>query len=203
MWNKRRDEEPLKPIAPQKVSPIAASAPAPVAPSQAESKKEMTPVSSNPVGKFEADSRGHAATIGKSVKVVGQIFAKEDLFVDGTVEGTVEAPEHKLTIGPHGTMQASIKAREVLALGTIQGNVEAFERLEIRKDAKLIGDIRTARIIIEDGAYFKGSIDIIKPEPVKAAPRPPAALAPPPSASAASAAGSPAAPPAAATEFRR
>jgi cytoskeletal protein CcmA (bactofilin family) len=63
----------------------------------------------------------------------------------------------------------------VLVLGTIQGNVEAFERLEIRKDAKLMGDIRTARIVIEDGAYFKGSIDIIKPEPVKATAKPAAA----------------------------
>jgi cytoskeletal protein CcmA (bactofilin family) len=181
MWNKRRDEEPpklFKPPAPQGVPPAVAGAPAPVAPNPVEVKKEMTSVSSTPVAKFEADSRGHSATIGKSVKVVGQIYSKEDLFVDGTVEGTVEASEHKLTIGPHGTMQASIKAREVLALGTIQGNVEAYERLEIRKDAKLVGDIRTARIIIEDGAYFKGSIDIIKPEPVKTAPRQPAAAAP-------------------------
>jgi cytoskeletal protein CcmA (bactofilin family) len=64
-----------------------------------------------------------------------------------------------------------VKAREVVALGTIQGNVEATEKIEIRKDAKLTGDIRTARIIIEDGAYFKGSIDIVKPEPAKGAPK--------------------------------
>jgi cytoskeletal protein CcmA (bactofilin family) len=192
VWNKRRDEEPPKtgnPLAPHAVPASAASAPAPLAPNPIEVKKEMTPVSSTPVGKFETENRGHAATIGKSVKVVGQIFSKEDLFVDGTVEGTVEASEHKLTIGPHGTMQASIKAREVLALGTIQGNVEAYERLEIRKDAKLVGDIRTARIIIEDGAYFKGSIDIIKPEPIKAAAKPPAAAS---TAAAAPAAASPA-----------
>jgi cytoskeletal protein CcmA (bactofilin family) len=81
------------------------------------------------------------------------------------VEGTVEALEHKLTIGPNGTVRATVKAREVVALGTVQGNVEAAEKIEIRKDAKLTGDIRTARIIIEDGAYFKGSIDIVKPEP--------------------------------------
>jgi len=87
------------------------------------------------------------------------------------VEGTVEAPEHKLTIGPNGTVHAMIKAREVVALGSIQGNVEATERIEIRKDAKLVGDIRTARIVIEDGAYFKGSIDIVKPEPVKVTPK--------------------------------
>jgi cytoskeletal protein CcmA (bactofilin family) len=127
-----------------------------------------------PARTFEPETRGSAAAIGKSVKVVGQIFTKEDLYVDGTVEGTVEALEHKLTIGPHGTVHAAIKAREVLALGTIQGNVEATERIEIRKDAKLMGDIRTARIVIEDGAYFKGSIDIIRPEPAKVAPKPPA-----------------------------
>jgi cytoskeletal protein CcmA (bactofilin family) len=116
---------------------------------------------------MDPDVRGGAATIGKAVKIVGQIFSREDLYVDGDVEGTIELMEHKLTIGPNGKVQAAIKAREVVALGTIQGNVEANDRLEIRKDAKLVGDIRTARIIIEDGAYFKGSIDIVKPEPVK------------------------------------
>jgi cytoskeletal protein CcmA (bactofilin family) len=122
---------------------------------------------------FEPESRGGSATIGKAVKINGQIHSKEDLYVDGDVEGTVEAPEHKLTIGPNGTVHAAVKAREVVALGTIQGNVEAADRIEIKKDAKLVGDIRTARIIIEDGAYFKGSIDIVKPEPAKAAaPRP-------------------------------
>jgi cytoskeletal protein CcmA (bactofilin family) len=179
MWNKRRDEEPPKPFSPpvpQSAPPIAAPAPAPVTHS-VEVKKEITPVSSTPVSRFEPANNGNS--IGKSVKVVGQIYSKEDLYVDGTVEGTLEASEHKLTIGPHGTIQASIKAREVLVLGTIQGNVEAFERLEIRKDAKLLGDIRTARIVIEDGAYFKGSIDIIKPEPVKAAAKPAASAATP------------------------
>ena len=127
-------------------------------------------MSSMPPARIEAEPRGGAATIGKAVKVVGQIFSREDLYIDGEVEGTVEALEHKLTIGPNGTVRATVKAREVVALGNIQGNVEATEKIEIRKDAKLTGDIRTARIIIEDGAYFKGSIDIVKPEPVKVPP---------------------------------
>jgi cytoskeletal protein CcmA (bactofilin family) len=132
-----------------------------------------------PVGRFESESRGGSATIGKAVKVIGQIFSKEDLYVDGDLEGTVEALEHKLTIGPNGTVHAGVKSREVIVLGTIQGNVEATDKIEIRKDAKLVGDIRTARIVIEDGAYFKGSIDIIKPEPAKGAPaKPQAAPAP-------------------------
>jgi cytoskeletal protein CcmA (bactofilin family) len=143
-----------------------------VAPKPIEAKKEVTPVSSTPIGRFEPETRASAATVGKAVKIVGQIYSKEDLYVDGEIEGTVEALEHKLTIGPHGTVHAGIKAREVVALGNITGNVEASEKIEIHKEAKLVGDIRTARIIIEDGAYFKGSIDIVKPEPAKPAAKP-------------------------------
>ena len=122
-------------------------------------------MSSMPVGRIETERS--SASIGKAVKIVGQIYSREDLYVDGDVEGTIELLEHKLTIGPNGKVQAAIKAREVVALGAIQGNVEAAEKLEIRKDARLVGDIKTARIIIEDGAYFKGSIDIVKSEPAK------------------------------------
>src|SRR3954468_22567856 len=164
MWNKRREDEPVRSF-----TPTGPSAP-PAAPSFAEPKKEATTMSSMPTGRFEPENRGGSATIGKAVKIIGQIHSKEDLFVDGDVEGTVEAPEHRLTVGPNGTVHATVKAREVVALGTIQGNVEAADRIEIRKDAKLVGDIRTARIIIEDGAYFKGSIDIVKPEPSKVKP---------------------------------
>jgi cytoskeletal protein CcmA (bactofilin family) len=124
------------------------------------------------MGKYEPAGNSASASIGKAVKVVGQIYSKEDLYVDGEVEGTVEALEHKLTIGPNGAVRAGVKAREVVALGTIQGNVEAHDKIEIRKEAKLVGDIKTARIIIEDGAYFKGSIDIVKPEPKTAASKP-------------------------------
>jgi cytoskeletal protein CcmA (bactofilin family) len=178
MWNKRREDETSRPV-----TPPASGAPAgPVAPNPVEVKKEATFVSSMPVGRIEPESprSGGSATIGKAVKIVGQIYSKEDLFVDGDLEGTVEAMEHKLTIGPNGTVHASVKAREVVALGTIQGNVEAADKIEIRKDAKLVGDIKTARIIIEDGAYFKGSIDIVKPEPARVAPKPQPAAAPAP-----------------------
>ena len=167
MWNKqRRDDEPARSFNPPSPSPNQPAA------ASAEPKKEALTVSM-PSRSFEPDARGGSATIGKAVRINGQINSKEDLYVDGDVEGTLEAPEHKLTIGPNGTVHATIKAREVVALGSIQGNVEAADRIEIRKDAKLVGDIRTARIVIEDGAYFKGSIDIVKPEPAKvSAPRP-------------------------------
>lgn len=140
----------------------------------------------------EPESRG-TATIGKSVRIVGQIFTKEDLYVDGDVEGTIESLENKVTVGPNGRVQAGIKAREVIILGQVQGNVETSDKVDIRKDAKLVGDITTARISIEDGALFKGSIDIKKPEPKPAAPPPvPAAAAPRPAAAVAVPAGAPA-----------
>lgn len=179
VWNKRRKEE--EPISPLNSNPVR---PAPVA-QPVEAKKEATTLSSMPAGRMEPESsRGGSATIGKAVKIAGQIYSREDLYVDGDVEGTIELMEHKLTVGPNGKVHAGVKAREVVALGVIQGNVEASDRIEIRKDAKLVGDIKTARIVIEDGAYFKGSIDIVKSEP-KAAPsqpRPQAAAAPAPAA---------------------
>jgi cytoskeletal protein CcmA (bactofilin family) len=165
MWNKRREEDTPKPYTPPRPAASMAGPP---------EVKEATPLSSMSLGRMDQDAprSGGLALIGKAVKVVGQIFAKEDLYVDGEIEGTVELLENKLTVGPHGTVRAAIKAREVVALGGIQGNVEAVDKIEIRKEARLVGDIRTARIIIEDGAYFKGSIDIVKPEPAKPAPPP-------------------------------
>jgi cytoskeletal protein CcmA (bactofilin family) len=136
-------------------------------------------VSSTPFRTPEPDSR-NAATIGKAVKIVGQIFTKEDLYVDGDVEGTIESIENKVTIGPNGRVQAGIRAREVIILGQVQGNVETSDKVDIRKDAKLVGDITTSRISIEDGALFKGSIDIKKAEPRPvAAPVPSPAVARP------------------------
>ena len=101
-----------------------------------------------------------AAAIGKSVV---------DLYVDGEVEGTIEVQEHRLMVGPNGKVQASVKAREVVVRGTMHGNMEVGEKIDIRKDAKLVGDLKTSRIVIEDGAYFKGSIDIVRREAPRAA----------------------------------
>jgi cytoskeletal protein CcmA (bactofilin family) len=162
MWNRRKEEE----IAPRPVS-------APPAPSQL--AKEGIPMSTLPSRGSEANlesSRGGGpAVLGKSVIVKGQIYGREDLTIDGEVEGTVELQEHRLTIGPNGKVMATVKAREVVVLGTIHGNVETRDKIMIRKDAKLVGDIKTARIEIEDGAYFKGNIDIVRAES-KPAPKP-------------------------------
>ena len=174
MWNRRREEE----IVPKPVS-------APPAPSQL--AKEGIPMSTLPNRGSEPNpdsSRGGPAVLGKSVIVKGQMYGREDLTIDGEVEGTVELQEHRLTIGPNGKVLATVKAREVVVLGTIHGNVETRDKIMIRKDAKLVGDIKTARIEIEDGAYFKGNIDIVRAEQPKpaVAPKPqPVASAPSPS----------------------
>lgn len=170
MWNRRKEEE----FVPKSLS---------VPPTSSELAKEGIPMSTLP-GRPEPqlESRGgHSAVLGKSVIVKGQIFSREDLTIDGEVEGTVECQEHRLTVGPNGKVKASVKAREVVVLGTIHGDVETSDKIDIRKDAKLVGDIRTARIGIEDGAYFKGNIDIVRPDarPAAVVSKPPASATPP------------------------
>ena len=116
---------------------------------------------------FEPDvpaSRGGMAHIGKSVLIKGELSGNEDLYIDGEIEGTVELREHNLTVGPNGRVKANLHAKEITVLGKVQGNVRATDKLEIRKSGSLNGDIITARITIEDGAYFKGSIDIQRGE---------------------------------------
>ena len=130
-------------------------------------KKEATPLSNMPFKTPEPNGTRGQDSIGKAVKITGQIYSKEDLYVDGDVEGSIELQEHRLTIGPNGKVSSHVKAREVVILGNVQGNVDASDKLEVRKDARVVGDIKTARIVIEDGAYFKGSIDTVKPEPAK------------------------------------
>jgi len=166
MWNRRKDEEYL---------PKPASTP----PTSADLTKEGIPMSTMSGRAADTETPRGNAFIGKSVIIKGNIFSREDLFVDGELDGTVEMQEHRLTIGTHGKIQdSSVKAREIVVLGTVHGNVEASDKIEIRKEAKLVGDIRTARIVIEDGAYFKGSIDIARTDVAKPAPKPQAPAVP-------------------------
>ena len=109
-------------------------------------------------------NRAEVAHIGKSVVVKGELSGSEDLFLDGEIEGKIELRDHNLTVGPNGHVRANINAKEVVIQGKVDGNVTASERVELRKSAVLVGDITTQRIVIEDGAYFKGGIDIGKRE---------------------------------------
>ncbi len=131
------------------------------------------------------------ATIGKSVVVKGELSGSEDLVVDGEVEGSIALRGQSLTIGPNGRVRANIEARNVILHGRVDGDIHASDRVELRKSASLSGDITTARISIEDGAFFKGTIDIQKPEPApKIEPRPQIAATPAVSAASASSQGS-------------
>src|SRR5208282_3394972 len=113
----------------------------------------------------ESTRSSEIATIGKSVVVKGELSGSEDLVVDGEVEGSIALRGQSLTIGPNGRVRANIEARNVILHGRVDGDIHASERVELRKSASLSGDITTVRISIEDGAFFKGTIDIQKPEP--------------------------------------
>jgi cytoskeletal protein CcmA (bactofilin family) len=140
MWNKRNEGDPRPVATPAAPQPVPVQA----APRMAEPPRPM-------------------AILGPSVVVKGEIRSEEDLLIEGEVQGSVEAVGHRLTIGPTGNLQTSgVKARELVVMGKMKGSVEATEKVYIRKDAQLVGDVQTAGIIIEDGAYFKGGIDIRK-----------------------------------------
>ena len=102
------------------------------------------------------------SSLGPTVRVKGEISGNEDLQVDGKVEGPISVGEHRLTLGQDGQVTAGLTAREIIIYGKVEGNLTASESIEIKKDASVIGDLTTQRIVIEDGAYFKGSIEIAK-----------------------------------------
>lgn len=108
------------------------------------------------------ESRSDVASIGKSVLIKGELSGSEDLFVDGEVEGNIDLHDHSLTIGPNGRVRANVRAKDVVVHGKVDGNVQGTDRVELKRSAVLVGDISTQRIVIEDGAYFKGAIDIKK-----------------------------------------
>ncbi len=152
MWKPRpEDNKPMgmNPIQPaQPVSPPAAVA----APSIPTPHKE-TPKASDP-------HRADVGHIGKSVQIKGELTGSEDLYLDGSIEGTIDLRDHSLIIGPNGKIKAGITARDLVVHGRVEGNVTATGRVELRKSCTLIGDVSTQRIVIEDGAFFKGAIDI-------------------------------------------
>lgn len=148
MWKPRpEDNQPMNANQPS-ASPAANS------PSFNTLPKEPAKPSSMP---SERTDVGH---IGKSVVIRGELTGNEDLYLDGEIEGTINLRDHKLVIGPNGKIKATITARDIVLHGRVEGNIAATERVELKKSCTLAGDVSTQRIVIEDGAYFKGSIDI-------------------------------------------
>lgn len=154
MWKFQKDDEKLKP-APAPSAPPVTSGTMPVTSS---ARQEVRPVE-NRMPEIPRTANAH---IGKSVVIKGQLSGSEDLYLDGEVDGTVDLPGHTLTIGPSGRIRANISARIVVIQGTVTGNVRGSDKVELKNSAVLTGDIITKRIAIDDGAFFKGGVDIQK-----------------------------------------
>ncbi len=133
--------EPERPVMSSSTQPAVSEAPAP-----------------RPVTTSTADQ----ATIGKSLVIKGEVTGSESLYIDGRVEGSINLAGNRVTVGRNGVVAANINAREIVVLGKVRGNLTASDRVDIRSDGSLTGDVVAARISIEDGAFFKGGIDIRK-----------------------------------------
>ncbi len=138
MWKRKEEEE---------AEAAAARAQSSFAPGRPEPPRMTAPVSGT-------------AHIGRSVVIKGELSGSEDLYIDGNVEGNIELPGSNLMVGPNGRVRAGIHARGVIIEGKVDGDIEATERVELRKTAVLMGSIVTQRVSIEDGAYFKGGVDV-------------------------------------------
>ena len=100
--------------------------------------------------------------VGNGVRIQGEIHGQQDLFLDGEVTGSVTLPNHKLSIGPKGNVKANIKAKNVVLVGNVEGKIEATERVELRSHCRLLGDVRSPHIMIENGAYIKGTVEVLR-----------------------------------------
>jgi cytoskeletal protein CcmA (bactofilin family) len=125
-----------------------------------ESKIPGTPMNVPASNRPNAPSARTLACLGSTIVVKGEITSDEDLQIDGKVEGNISLRGHRLTVGRTAQLNSEINAREVVVYGNASGNLRARDRVEIKKDGQVIGDITTTRISIEDGAYFKGHIEI-------------------------------------------
>jgi cytoskeletal protein CcmA (bactofilin family) len=144
--NPKPATEPEKPVMSTNTTPTLASEPTPVA-----------------APRNAVINNTEQATIGKSLVIKGEVTGSESLYIDGRVEGAINLPGNRVTVGRNGQVQANINAKEVVVLGKVKGNVTASDRVDIRNEGSLGGDVVCQRISIEDGAWFKGSIDIRKP----------------------------------------
>ncbi len=154
MWgSKKPDSPPTAVPAPSKAPETNSTKPT----SATVEGKVMSTDAARPVAAAPA---GSTARLGASLHIKGEITGNEDLQVDGTVEGLIQLDDRKLTVGASAKVSADLVAREVVVYGSVKGNLRARDRIEIKKDGSVIGDLTTSRIMIEDGAYFKGAIEI-------------------------------------------
>jgi len=150
MWKPTTPNAPNSPT-PEPVRPTTTPAP---------SLSEPTPVAAPRNATLNTADQ---ATIGKSLVIKGEVTGSESLYIDGRVEGSINLAGNRVTVGRNGIVNANISAREIVVLGKVRGNLQASDRVDIRTEGSLTGDVIAQRISIEDGAFFKGGIDIRKP----------------------------------------
>src|SRR5437868_9733175 len=151
MWKPtNQPTAPGRPTEPERTTTSAPSAPA------------VTETAASSAPRPVAASTADQATIGKSLVIKGEVTGSESLYIDGRVEGSINLAGNRVTVGRNGVVAANINAREIVVLGKVRGNLTASDRVDIRSDGSLTGDVVAARISIEDGAFFKGGIDIRK-----------------------------------------
>src|SRR5213595_1005303 len=134
----------------------------PAMPTPTSSAVSEAPTVSRPVTSTTTTSADQA-TIGKSLVIKGEVTGSESLYIDGRVEGSINLAGNRVTVGRNGVVAANINAREIVVIGKLRGNLNASDRVDIRNEGSLTGDVVAQRISIEDGAFFKGGIDIRKP----------------------------------------
>ena len=171
MWKPNQPGSPT-PATPEPVRPAA-----PASTFEANATAAAARPTTNAGAGAPAVPTGEQATIGKSLVVKGELTGSESLYIDGKVEGAINLPGNRVTVGRNGQVAANIVAREVVVLGKVRGNCQASDRVDIRSEGSLTGDVIAARISIEDGAFFKGGIDIRKPGSSDAKPASPSATA--------------------------
>jgi cytoskeletal protein CcmA (bactofilin family) len=153
MW--KRDEA-VKPTAPE------GSGPAPAQPGKAPLAADAAPTRPATAGDLQRGQEKTAVNIGKSVVIKGELNGSEDLTIEGQVEGKIELRQNVLTIGANGRIKAQVFAKAVIILGEVTGNVTATEKVDIRDNGSVDGDIAAPRVAIAEGAHFRGSIDMQK-----------------------------------------
>ena len=109
---------------------------------------------------FRSETSSSQAVLGKDVTVTGEIRSHEPLIIEGEVEGTIDVAGHLLTIAPNGNVRASVKAKEIEILGSLQGNIDGADKIYIRNGARFVGDIHARGLVIEDGGFIRGKVDL-------------------------------------------
>lgn len=152
LFGKNRDDRSS--MGKRPAAPDPWGTPAPVAP---EPPAEARPRVEKPT---RASAGGEMANIGKSISIKGDLSGNEDLVVEGSVEGRIELPNNQLTIGANGNVKADISAKSVVVVGKVAGNVTGVERVQIEATGSVQGDVRTPRLVVQEGATLNGSVEM-------------------------------------------